>query len=162
MHSLIWIVSAGKRSIVKALRERCPVDSQGGLRRGVPGNSGSTASWEFPEPPGVDVRSWAAFRRSDGPASTNFTQELVIGKRRGLMRLCLAEGAQVHAAFFFGTSRPADRRPGPVRPHGDALAKDARGRHGLLRALVPADPAPRRALGLRRARQNYEDRVAVN
>ena len=38
------------------------------------------------------------------PSTCCFTQELVIGKRRGLMRLCLAEGAQVHAAFFFGTS----------------------------------------------------------
>ena len=25
-------------------------------------------------------------------------------------------------------------------PHGDALTKDESGRHGLLRALVPADP----------------------
>ncbi len=85
MHSVIWIVSASKRSIVKALRERCPVDSQGGERRGgVLGIPPDGILGAFRSRPGVD--------------------ELVIGKRRGLMRLCLAEGAQVHAAFFFGTS----------------------------------------------------------
>ena len=46
-------------------------------------------------------------------------------------------------------------------PHGDAVAKDACRRHGLLRALVPAYSPPRRALGLRRARRYPEDRVAV-
>ena len=85
MHSVIWIVSAGKRSIVKALRERCAPSSQGGARRGgVLGIPPDGILGAFRSKPGVD--------------------ELVIGKRRGLMRLCLAEGAQVHAAFFFGTS----------------------------------------------------------
>jgi len=85
MHSIIWIVSASKRSIVRALRERCSVDAQGGDRRGgVLGIPPDGILGAFRSRPGVD--------------------ELVIGKRRGLMRLCLEEGAQVHAAFFFGTS----------------------------------------------------------
>ena len=85
MHSVIWIVSAGKRSIVRALRERSAPSSQGGDRRGgVLGIPPDGILGAFRSKPGVD--------------------ELVIGKRRGLMRLCLEEGAQVHAAFFFGTS----------------------------------------------------------
>ena len=60
MHSIIWIVSASKRSIVKALRERCPVESQGGLRRGgVLGIPPDGILGAFRSKPGVDVRSRA-------------------------------------------------------------------------------------------------------
>ena len=99
MHSIIWIVSASKRSIVKALRERCPVESQGGLRRGgVLGIPPDGILGAFRSRPGVDVKSCAIelfdvsrrWRAGGDAIDCCFTQELVIGKRRGLMRLCLA------------------------------------------------------------------------
>jgi hypothetical protein len=60
MHSVIWIVSAGKRSIIRALRERCPVEIQGGERRGgVLGIPPDGILGAFRSKPGVDVRSRA-------------------------------------------------------------------------------------------------------
>ena len=155
MHSIIWIVSASKRSIVRALRERCAPSSQGGARRGgVLGIPPDGILGAFRSKPGVDARSRAKNSSCRGcvpvgtPSTCCVTQELVIGPRRGSCGF--AQQARKCTPRSFWDQRPPHGRPGPVGPQRRRLLRDESGRHGLLRALVPAYSPPRRALGLRR------------
>lgn len=79
MDPLVWGINADRDAIRGVLRTRGP-GRQGGMIGMVPdGILGA-----FRTRPGYD--------------------ELLIGKRRGLMRICAEEGATVGAAWFFGTT----------------------------------------------------------
>lgn len=89
MDTLIWAEDAGRSSIQQVLRKRCtipPNDDEGETRK-YGGMLGIV-------PDGI----LGAFRCKGG------VDELAIGPRRGLMRLCIEEGATVMAAWFFGTT----------------------------------------------------------
>jgi len=77
----VWLVDADRKSIKRALQERVP----GNLQRG--GMLGMV-------PDGI----LGAFRSTPG------VDELAIGKKRGLMRICLEEGTTIYAGWFFGTT----------------------------------------------------------
>lgn len=89
MNQLVWAEDAGRKSIQKVLRKRCEVDVEGKKndKRKYGGMLGIV-------PDGI----LGAFRCKGG------VDELAIGPRRGLMRLCMEEGATVLAAWFFGTT----------------------------------------------------------
>jgi hypothetical protein len=80
---LIWLISADRKTIKRALQER---GAGGGaaLRGGMLGMVPDGILGAFRSRPGVD--------------------ELIIGKKRGLMRICLEEGTTVFATWFFGTT----------------------------------------------------------
>jgi len=78
---LIWLVSAERSSIVAALRERRDAASRRGGMIGM-------------VPDGI----LGAFRGRVG------VDELLIGKKRGLLRICTEEGATVFTAWCFGTT----------------------------------------------------------
>eukprot|EP00929_Paragymnodinium_shiwhaense_P008766 TRINITY_DN112737_c0_g1_i1.p1 TRINITY_DN112737_c0_g1~~TRINITY_DN112737_c0_g1_i1.p1 ORF type:complete len:381 (-),score=45.71 TRINITY_DN112737_c0_g1_i1:102-1244(-) len=81
LDQLIWLVGAERASIKRALQE--PLDEaqrRGGLMGMVPdGILGA-----FRSKPGVD--------------------ELMIGSKRGLIRICMEEGATIYGSWFFGTT----------------------------------------------------------
>ena len=89
MNQLLWAEDAGRKSIQKVLRKRCEIDVKGKYdeKRKFGGVLGIV-------PDGI----LGAFRCKGG------VDELAIGPRRGLMRLCMEEGATVLAAWFFGTT----------------------------------------------------------
>lgn len=85
MNPLIWAINADRSSIKKTLqkplfREKDTMNRGAGMLGMVPD--------------GI----LGAFRCREG------IDELIIGKRRGLMRICQEEGAIVFAAWFFGTT----------------------------------------------------------
>jgi hypothetical protein len=85
MDMLIWMISADKKSIKRALQERGNVTDVGERRRGgMIGMVPDGIHGAFHSTPGVD--------------------ELLIGSKRGLMRICLEEGAAVWACWFYGTN----------------------------------------------------------
>jgi len=79
MDPLIWSINADRRSIKRTLQQRGP-----GRRGGMLGMV----------PDGI----LGAFRSRHG------VDELVIGKKRGLMRICAEEGATIYTGWFFGTN----------------------------------------------------------
>jgi len=79
MHPLIWSINADRRSIQNKLQQRGP---------------GRTGGMLGMVPDGI----LGAFRSRHG------VDELVIGKKRGLMRICAEEGAMIYVAWFFGTN----------------------------------------------------------
>jgi len=89
MNQLVWAEDAGRKSIQKVLRKRCEINAEGkhNGKRKYGGMLGIV-------PDGI----LGAFRCRGG------VDELAIGPRRGLMRLCMEEGATVLAAWFFGTT----------------------------------------------------------
>lgn len=83
---LCWLIDADRKSIKRVLQDRKADSSAvGAMRRG--GMLGMV-------PDGIQ----GAFRCTRG------RDELIIGKKRGLMRICIEEGATVYPAWFFGTT----------------------------------------------------------
>lgn len=82
MDPLLWSINAGRKQIQQVLRARTP---PGQVRRdGMLGMVPDGILGAFRSRPGFD--------------------ELIIGKKRGLLRIASEEGATVYAAWFFGTS----------------------------------------------------------
>lgn len=79
MDRLVWAVNADRKSIKGVLQKRGP---------------GRTGGMIGMVPDGI----LGAFRSQVG------IDELIIGKKRGLMRICAEEGATVMVAWFFGTT----------------------------------------------------------
>jgi len=101
MDQLIWAEDAGRSSIQRVSRKRCTVDNNGGDDDdddddddAVTGETRRYGGMLGIVPDGI----LGAFRCRGG------VDELAIGPRRGLMRLCIEEGATVLAAWFFGTT----------------------------------------------------------
>eukprot|EP00927_Polykrikos_kofoidii_P063707 TRINITY_DN5856_c0_g1_i1.p1 TRINITY_DN5856_c0_g1~~TRINITY_DN5856_c0_g1_i1.p1 ORF type:complete len:383 (+),score=35.37 TRINITY_DN5856_c0_g1_i1:76-1224(+) len=83
---MCWLINSDRKSIKGVMQDlSADVDACGANRRG--GMLGMV-------PDGIQ----GAFRSKPGH------DELVIGRKRGLMRICLEEGATVYAAWFFGTT----------------------------------------------------------
>lgn len=95
MDLLIWLVKADRKNIQRELRA-------GGADTALHGGGADTALHGAARRGGmmgmVPDGIAGAFRSSAG------VDELLIGKKRGLMRICLEEGANVYACWFFGTT----------------------------------------------------------
>jgi len=81
LDALVWMINADRTSIKRALQERANQEQRRGGMLGM-------------VPDGI----LGAFRSTPG------IDELLIGNKRGLMRICLEEGATVHAAWAFGAT----------------------------------------------------------
>jgi len=93
MNCLIWAIDVDRRSIKKCLQKPYSSDKSG-LKNEKERSKMRGAGMLGMVPDGI----LGAFRCKVG------VDELIIGKRRGLMRICAEEGATVYGAWFFGTT----------------------------------------------------------
>lgn len=94
---LIWGVTADRKSIVGALRQRNveePTEDAKKVAKEPAGDAWRRGGMIGMVPDGI----LGAFRGREG------VDELLIGKKRGLLRICCEEGATVYPAWFFGTT----------------------------------------------------------
>lgn len=111
LDQLVWLVTADRRSIKRVLQERPSTLAEGSRRGGMLGMVPDGIAGAFRSTPGVD--------------------ELIIGRKRGLMRICLEEGAAVRhhgvlRPLVFASASPRGRLH--VRARGQS--RQDRGAHG--------------------------------